>query len=468
MDYKKIDQEDINFLCNICGRDQVILREDILEDFCHDEMPGQFSAPDVMVYVQDTTAVSQILKYANQKKIAVTPRGQGTGLVGGAIPLYGGILLNLSKMNRILELDENNFTLTVEPGVLIMDIYEYVEARGLYYPPNPGEKSASIGGNVSTNAGGMSAVKYGVTRDYVRGLEVVTAEGEVLMLGGKIAKNSSGYSLVQLITGSEGTLAIVTKIILRLIPKPKFLQSLLVPFDNLPTAIKTVPEIFKSKTIPRSIEFMTQDMLNSSEQYLGRRFPDHSGNTYLLLAFDGNSLSEIEKESDQIAELCILNGAKDAFLIDTNERNDAVWKPRSSYLEIIKASTSEIDECDVVVPIDRVAEFVEFAQNLETECGLRIRSMGHAGDGNLHIYALRDQLDQTLWKERIDHLFDRLYSHASEIGGKVSGEHGIGSAKLPYQYQIEGERVMQIMSRIKRAFDPNDILNPGKVVQYTC
>ena len=464
MKYKMIDENDIAFLQDVCGEDRVIRAAELSEDFYHDEMPGQYAAPEVMVYGMNSTEVSLIMHYANQKHIPVTPRGQGTGLVGGAIPLYGGILLNLSRMNRILELDENNLTLTVEPGVLIMDIYEYVEAHGLYYPPNPGEKSASIGGNVSTNAGGMSAVKYGVTRDYVRGLEVVTPEGEVLRLGGKTAKNSSGYSLVQLITGSEGTLAVVTKIILRLVPKPKYMQSLLVPFDNLPAAIKTVPEIIKSKIIPRSIEFMTLDMLNSSEQYLGRRFPDHSGNTYLLLAFDGNSLPEIEKESDQLAELCISHGAKDAFMIDTDERNDAVWKPRSSYLEIIKASTTEIDECDVVVPIDQVAEFVNFAQELEEECGLRIRSMGHAGDGNLHIYALRDQLDQETWKKRIGQLFDRLYSHASEIGGKVSGEHGIGSAKRSYQYQIEGNELMEMMRRIKLAFDPNEILNPGKVI----
>lgn len=464
MKYKMMDESDIAFLQDVCGEDRVIRAQDLSEDFCHDEMPGQFAAPEVMTYVMNSTEVSLIMHYANQKRIPVTPRGQGTGLVGGAIPLYGGILLNLSRMNRILELDENNLTLTVEPGVLIMDIYEYVEARGLYYPPNPGEKSASIGGNIATNAGGMSAVKYGVTRDYVRGLEVVTPEGQVLQLGGKIAKNSSGYSMVQLIAGSEGTLAVITKIILRLIPKPKYMQSLLVPFDNLAAAINTVPKIIKSKIIPRSIEFMTQDMLNSSEQYLGRRFPDHSGNTYLLLAFDGNSLPEIEKDSDQLAELCIQNGAGDAFMIDTSERNDAVWKPRSSYLEIIKASTTEIDECDVVVPIDRVAEFVNFAQGLEEECGLRIRSMGHAGDGNLHIYALRDQLDQSTWKNRTGQLFNHLYSHASEIGGKVSGEHGIGSAKRSYQYQIEGNELMEMMRRIKLAFDPNEILNPGKVI----
>ncbi len=464
MNYKKLDEKDIAFLRDVCGEDRVILGKDIREDFCHDEMEGQSAVPEVMVFVLNATEVSLILYYANQKQIPVTPRGQGTGLVGGAVPIYGGILMNLSKMNRILELDEENFTLTVEPGVLIMDIYDFVEAHDLYYPPNPGEKSASIGGNVATNAGGLSAVKYGVTRDYVRGLEIVTPEGDILEIGGKIAKNSSGYSLVQLVTGSEGTLAVITKIILRLLPKPKVQQSLLVPFQSLSEAIQTVPKIIKTKVIPRSIEFMTQDMLQSSEQYLGRRFPDHTGNAYLLLAFDGNSREEVEKDSDQLAELCLREGAIDAFIIDTDERNEAVWKPRSSYLEIIKASTTDMDECDVVVPISRIADYLEFSRKVEEEAGFRVRSMGHAGDGNLHIYACRDHMDETVWKEKLDEFFTKMYTRAGEIGGKVSGEHGIGLAKRRYQRELEGEDVMRLMRRIKLAFDPNEILNPGKVI----
>lgn len=465
MAYKKIDAADMAFLESVCTKERVTPADQLNADFFHDEMEGISAAPEVMVQALSTREVSEVMKYANENQIPVTVRGQGTGLVGGAVPIFGGILLNLSAMNHILELDEKTFTLTVEPGVLIMDIYEYVEARGLYYPPNPGEKSASIGGNVVTNAGGMSAVKYGVTRDYVRGLELVLPDGSVINVGGKIAKNSSGYSLTQLICGSEGTLAVVTKIILRLIPKPKFQQSLLLPFDDLRTALQTVPKIIQSKIVPRSIEFMTQKMLESSEHYLGRKFPDHSANTYLLLAVDGNSLDEIVKENDQLADLCIANGAKDAFIIDTEERNEAVWKPRSSYLEIIKASTTKIDECDVVVPIDRIAEFVEFAQGLEKECGLRICSMGHAGDGNLHIYACKDQLNDQDWKKRLQQWFDKLYGRAGEIGGKVSGEHGIGIAKIPYQYMIEGDVTMNLMKRIKIAFDPNQILNPGKVIK---
>ncbi len=464
MNYKKIDADDIHFLIQTFGEDHVILQKDLSKDFCHDEMSGIFAAPEVMVEAQNVQEVSDLMKYANQNHIPVTPRGQGTGLVGGSVPIYGGIMLNLSHMNKILELDEKTLTLTVEPGVVLMDIYAYVESHGLYYPPNPGEKSASIGGNISTNAGGMSAVKYGVTRDYVRGLEVVTAEGKILELGGKVAKNSSGYSLVQLITGSEGTLAVITKLILKLIPLPKYQRSLLLPFDNLSDALGNVPEIFKSRIVPRSIEFMTQDMLDGSEKYLGRKFPDHSAGTYLLLTVDGNDLPEIEKECDQLSELSINHGAKDALIIDTDERTEAVWKPRSAYLEIIKASTTEIDECDVVVPLNKIAEFVPFAQSLEKECGIRIRAMGHVGDGNLHIYALRDQLDEKQWKAAVDQFFEKMYGKARAIGGKVSGEHGIGIAKRKYLLESEGEDTLDIMRRIKKAMDPNEILNPGKVI----
>ena len=464
MNYKKVDAADLDALRAIVGPDKVTPGDTLSTDFCHDEMDGVFARPEVMVESQDVNEIAAIMKYANEHHIPVTPRGQGTGLVGASVTVHGGIMLNLSKMNRILELDEETFTLTVEPGVILMDIYAFVEPHGLYYPPNPGEKSASIGGNVSTNAGGMSAVKYGVTRDYVRGLQVVTAEGKILNLGGKIAKNSSGYSLVQLITGSEGTLAVITKIILKLVPLPKYQRSLLLPYDSLPTALQTVPKIIQSRIVPRSIEFMTQDMLKSSEEYLGRKFPDHSAVTYLLLTVDGNSLPEIGDECDQLCDLCIENGAKDALIIDTDERTEAVWKPRSAYLEIIKASTTGIEECDVVVPIPRIAEFVEFAQSLESECGIRVRSMGHAGDGNLHIYLLKDDLSDDEWKKRQQAFFDKVYGRAGEIGGKISGEHGIGIAKRKWFHQNEGEDLISYMRAIKKAVDPNEILNPGKVI----
>ncbi len=250
--------------------------------------------PDIVVKAMSRDEIVEIMKYANNNNIPVTVRGAGTGLVGAAVPILGGILLDLSGMNKILELDEDNLTLTVEPGVLIMEIAKFVEEHDLFYPPDPGEKTATIGGNVSTNAGGMRAVKYGVTRDYVRGMEVVLPSGEVLELGGKVVKNSSGYSLKDLIIGSEGTLGIITKIVLKLLPLPKKVISLLVPFNDLESAIETVPKIIKSKNIPTAIEFMQRDLIISAEEFLGKKFPDNSSNAYLILSFDGNSKEEVE------------------------------------------------------------------------------------------------------------------------------------------------------------------------------
>ena len=272
MNYSKINNEDINFLESLCGKERVFTEERINEDFSHDELSGVSQYPEILVEVSSTEEVSKIMKYASSRNIPVTPRGQGTGLVGGSVAIHGGIMMNMSSMNKIIELDEENLTLTVEPGVLLMEISKFVEEHDLFYPPDPGEKSATIGGNINTNAGGMRAVKYGVTRDYVRGLEVVLADGEVMEFGGKIVKNSSGYSLKDMIVGSEGTLGIVTKAVLRLLPLPQKTISLLIPYPDLAQAIETVPLIIKSKSIPTAIEFMEREVILAAEDFLGKAF----------------------------------------------------------------------------------------------------------------------------------------------------------------------------------------------------
>ena len=296
MQYNKILEDDIMHIKAIVKDDnRIFYGDNINEDYSHDELAFVKVKPELVVKVKSTEEVSLIMKYAYENNIPVTARGSGTGLVGACVALKGGIVIDLSDMNKIIELDEENLTLTVEPGVLLMEISKFVQENDLFYPPDPGEKTATIGGNISTNAGGMRAVKYGVTRDYVRGLEVVTANGEVLNLGGKVVKNSSGYSLKDLIIGSEGTLGIITKAILKLLPLPKKAISLLIPFIDLETAIETVPKIIKSKSVPTAIEFMEGEVIKAAEEYLGKKFPDHSSNAYLLLTFDGNSKEEIEK-----------------------------------------------------------------------------------------------------------------------------------------------------------------------------
>jgi glycolate oxidase len=464
MQYKKIAAQDIGFLKSICSPDRVYSGEEINEDFSHDEMVEYGKhIPEVVVEAVNTLEVSNIMKYANEHNIPVTPRGSGTGLCGGAVAIHGGILLSLAKMNRILEFDEENLTVTVEPGVLLMELAKAAIDKDLMYPPDPGEKSATIGGNVMTNAGGMRAVKYGVTRDYVRGMEVVLPGGEVLELGGKVAKNSSGYSIKDLLIGSEGTLGIVTKLILKLIPLPKKNVSLLIPFDNLDQCIETVPKITKAKVIPTAIEFMQREVIEAAEEYLGKKFPDKSADAYLLLTFDGNSTQEIERIYDDVAKICLDEGAVDVFISDTEERQESIWSARGAFLEAIKSSTPEMDECDVVVPRNKIAEFVKSVNQLEKAHHIRIRSFGHAGDGNLHVYVCKDDLTDDVWHQKLDVVMKEMYDKAHRLKGQVSGEHGIGHAIVPFLKESVGDTHMQLIRSIKGVFDPKNILNPGKV-----
>lgn len=466
MSYNKVSESTIKDIKAIINdEDRVFYGENISEDYSHDELGSIKEMPDVVVKANTTEEVSEIMKYAYEHNIPVTARGSGTGLVGAAVALHKGIVLDLSGMNKILELDEENLTLTVEPGVLLMEIAKFVEENDLFYPPDPGEKTATIGGNISTNAGGMRAVKYGVTRDYVRGLEVVLPNGHVMNLGGKVVKNSSGYSIKDLIVGAEGTLAIITKATLKLLPLPKKAISLLVPFKDLETAIETVPKIIKSKSIPTAIEFMQKEAIVAAEEYLGKKFPDHTSDAYLLLTFDGNSREEIEKDYEKVADICLKEGAIDAFISDTEERQESIWSARGAFLEAIKASTTEMDEVDVVVPRNKVAEFVKYTNELQKEYDIRIKSFGHAGDGNLHIYILRDKLDEKAWNEKLQKVMQCMYDKSKELRGQVSGEHGIGFAKKGYLNESLSDELVGLMKGIKLTFDPKNILNPGKVCE---
>ncbi|MBE6705169.1 MAG: FAD-binding oxidoreductase, partial [Ruminococcaceae bacterium] len=287
--YSKVTLDDIKKLSAILGEDNVIYGDAINPDYSHDELGGIEKMPEVLVRVHSTEEVSEVMKLAYERTIPVTVRGSGTGLVGAAVPIEGGILLETTAMNKIIELDKDTLTVTVQPGVLLMELAAFAEENDFLYPPDPGEKSATIGGNISTNAGGMRAVKYGVTRDYVRALTVVMPNGEIQKLGAKVAKNSSGYSLKDLVVGSEGTLCIITEAVLKLVPLPKVSMSLLVPFPDMKSAIEAVPKIFRSKITPTAIEYMSRDTILFSESYLGKKFPDTKNDAYILLTFDGNT-----------------------------------------------------------------------------------------------------------------------------------------------------------------------------------
>ena len=461
--YNKVTNEDIQKLISIAGEENVICGDSISPDYGHDELGGIEKMPEVLVRVHTTEEISEIMKHASERTIPVTVRGSGTGLVGSAVPVEGGILLETTQMNKILELDQSTLTVTVQPGVLLMELAAFCEENDFLYPPDPGEKSATIGGNISTNAGGMRAVKYGVTRDYVRGLTVVMPNGEIMHLGGKIAKNSSGYSLKDLVVGSEGTLCIITEAILKLVPLPKISVSLLVPFPDMKSAIESVPKIFSSKVTPTAIEYMSRDTILFSESYLGKKFPDTKNDAYILLTFDGNTDMQVEADMKAVADLCLEIGALDAYIVDTEERKKAVWSARGAFLEAIKASTPEMDECDVVVPVNKVDDFIKFTHSLADEMNVRIPSFGHAGDGNLHIYICRDELDDKAWEDVLTRAFERMYKKAEEFGGLVSGEHGIGYAKKEYLKKQYGSGQIELMKGIKSVFDPKNILNPGKI-----
>lgn len=466
MGYKRFDEKDLEFIyCVIGDHERVLYGENINEEYSHDELSDTVSYPDVVVKVTSTEEVSKIMKYAYDNNIPVTPRGSGTGLVGASVPMEKGIMIDTSLINHVLELDEENLTITVEPGVLLMELAAYVEEKDFFYPPDPGEKSATIGGNISTNAGGMRAVKYGVTRDYVRGLEVVLPNGTVVNLGGKVVKNSTGYALKDLMIGSEGTLGIITKATLKLLPLPKKAISLLIPFPSLERAIRTVPLIVKSKSIPTAIEFMQREVILDAEKYLGKKFPDSSADAYLLLKFDGNSTEEIENAYDNVAKICLEQGALDIFISDTSEREESIWKARGAFLEAIKGSTTYMDEVDVVVPRNRVNDMVEYIHNLYKEVDVRIKSFGHAGDGNLHAYILRDNLSEEEWNKKMKDAMEKIYGKARELEGQVSGEHGVGYAKKEYLLKSMDPALIEIMAGIKKAFDPKNILNPHKIFQ---
>ena len=463
MPYNRVGEEDIEKLRGMVGEDRFFAGVEINQDYAHDELGGIESMPEVLLRVKSTEEVSEIMKYAHEHTIPAVVRGSGTGLVGGAVALKGGIMIETTLMNRVIELDEDNLTLTVQPGMLLMELADYVQKQGFFYPPDPGEKSATIGGNISTNAGGMRAVKYGVTRDYVRGLTVVLPDGKIMHLGGKVVKNSSGYSLKDLVIGSEGTLCIVTEAILKLLPLPSYSVSLLVPFRTMEEAIGVVPKIIRSSVTPTAVEYMTRDTILYAEEYLGKKFPDTKSSAYILLTFDGMSRQHVEDEYTVVAEDLLKEGAQDVFLVDTDERKDSVWKARGAFLEAIKASAKEMDECDVVVPRDRVDDFINYTHEVAEKYKMRIPSFGHAGDGNLHIYLCRDEDDHAAWRKKTEDVFKDLYGKAKEMGGLVSGEHGIGFAKKGYLHEMYGDAEIELMKRIKEAFDPEMILNPGKI-----
>ena len=429
-------------------------------EFLSDTLGRRKGEASALVFAKSTEEVSKLLQYAHANRIPVTPRGAGTNLVGSTVPVDGGIILELSQMNRILELDTETMTITVEPGLLLQDLQAYVEEHNLFYPPDPGEKASSIGGNISTNAGGMRAVKYGVTRDYVRGLEVVTADGTVLTVGGKNVKDASGLSLKHLYIGSEGTLAVITKCILKVIPKPETSLSILVPYPDLTTGIGSVLNILRADANPTAVEFMERNVVRVGEDFSGVRYPCPEAGSYILLTFDGRE-GEVAASAERIQALALSSGALDyIFLTDPQQAAD-IWKVRGALVKAVEA-VSEQEPVDIVVPINRTAEFIGYINQLEQSSGMRMVSFGHAGDGNVHLCVVRGHRDEATWQKELHANMDKAYHKAYELGGIASGEHGIGISKRRYFLRETHWENLRAMNQIKDALDPLHILNDKK------
>ena len=453
----QIDQQALRAL--ISDEDRLLFRP-IPPEYQTDALGRLRGEAGALAFPLSAQEVSGILAYAHAHRIPVTPRGAGTNLVGSTVPLQGGIILDLSRMNRILELDRDTMTVTVEPGILLQDLQAYVESEGLFYPPDPGEKASSIGGNISTNAGGMRAVKYGVTRDSVRGLEAVLPDGTILNVGGKQVKDASGLSLKHLLIGSEGTLAVITRCVLRLLPKPKASVSVLVPYADLNTGIRSVLTILQADANPTAVEFMERKVVALGEAFSGVRYHCPEAGSYILLTFDGRE-NEVEANLERVRTLALENGALDYTVLRDPGQAADIWRVRGALVKAVEA-VSEQEPVDIVVPISRTAEFIRFVNELEASSGVRMVSFGHAGDGNVHLCVVRGDRDEETWERELHAVMDQAYAEAYRLGGVASGEHGIGVSKRRYFLRESRAENLAVMNQIKNALDPLHILNDQK------
>ena len=469
--YKKVDQDIKEKLGKIVGKKNLTFDPEKMEDYSHDEFSLKEIAkmPELVIKPRTTEEVAEILRLANEEMVPVTPRGGATGMAGGCVPFYGGIVLSLENMNRILEVDLNNQMAVVEAGVTLSEFYKAVEDAGLFFPPHPGEESAMIGGVVATNAGGARAVKYGVIRNYVRGLEVVLPEGSVIRLGGKLMKSSTGYSLLNLIIGSEGTLGIVTEATIQLMPSPQVTRSLIIPYDELEKAIETVPFLIRKKILPLAVEFVPKDVIQITEKFLKKRWPCSQGSTHLLIILDASSEDEIDRLSEAVAEICLEKGALDVYVADNPKKQEEVLDIRSKIYEAIKAQT--LDILDIVIPRAEIARHVKKIQEVSEKYKIWLPTFGHAADGNVHTHIMAARfedekiipLPEEEWNTKLEKVREELYKDCKSRGGVISGEHGIGIVKKSYLSYVLDEETIKLMKGIKKHFDPQNILNPGKI-----
>lgn len=465
MAFKKITSVDIAYFQSVDGIKAVQTDAEALENCSSDETEDLHYLPEVVIQPLTVAAISAVMAYCNEQNIPVTPRGAGTGLSGGALPVYGGVVLDMKGFNKLIHLDTRNLQVTVEPGMITQELQDLLKAAGLFYPPDPASKgSCFIGGNVAENSGGPRAVKYGVVKDYVLNLEIVLPDGEVMWTGANVLKNATGYNLTQLIVGSEGTLGIITKIVLRLIPAVQHDVLMLVPFRKAVAACEAVNAIFMAGYTPSAMEFMERDALEWSMRYTqatGISLPDDI-EAHLLIEVDGNNMDVLYKEMEAIAAIVQRFDIDEILFADTHEQKQMLWTLRRKVGEAVK-SNSIYKEEDTVVPRAELPQLLSIIKKLGREYGFQSVCYGHAGDGNLHVNIVKGSMSDEDWNNKLTDGIRKLFAEVVRLGGTISGEHGIGLVQKSYMDIAFNNRQLQIMRSIKQLFDPKGILNPGKI-----
>jgi glycolate oxidase len=466
--YGAITADIINAFKAIIGNQYVVTDEESFAKYGKDETENLFFAPEVVVKPRTTEEISAILKICNKEILAVTPRGAGTGLSGGALPHLGGVLLSTERLNTILEIDEKNFQVTTEPGVITEVLQNTVKEKGLFYPPDPASKgSCFIGGNIAESSGGPKAVKYGVVKDYVLNLEVVLATGEIMWTGSNVLKNATGYNLTQLMVGSEGTLGIVTKIVLRLIPAPKFDLLMLVPFRSVEQAGEAVSTIFKAGFLPSALELVEINALTIVSKFIGVSAIPVTPDTeaHLIIETDGNNMDTLMEDMEAIATLLQQFDIGEIYFADDAQQKAELWKLRRKVAEAVKLVGYTIEE-DTVVPRAALPALIRGVKKLGKEQDFEVVCYGHAGDGNLHIRVKKEGIPNSHNIPEMTKILRSMFILVKSLGGTISGEHGIGLIQKPYMDIVFTDTQFRLMKAIKLAFDPNQILNKGKIFDF--
>jgi glycolate oxidase len=462
--YRKVDETVIGTLVSLFGQDSVSCDPEVVLRYSKDETTEAAGLGEVVVKPRSTRDVSRLLLFAADSSIPVTPRGGGTGVTGGAIPAVGGIVLSLERMCRIIEIDTDNLMAVVQPNVITGDLARAAAEHGLFYPPDPASiDSCAIGGNVAEGAGGPCAVRYGTTKDYVTGLEVVFPDGSVSRLGGKVVKNATGYNLIGLMIGSEGTLGVITEVTVRLLPVPLYSVDLLVPFGDLVAASRAVSAIIRSRIIPTAIEFLEREAILLAQRFLGKEIPFVDAGAQLLIRLDGDEKSEVDRLMERLWETVRTAGALDMIVAEGTATRDRLWEGRRCIREAVVAEGKVKCGEDVVVPRSRIPDFVQRAREHLAGVGMASVFFGHAGDGNIHVELMKKELSARQWEERLPIAREGLYRIARELGGLITGEHGIGMIRREYLSASLDPAQVRVMRRVKEALDPKGILNPGKI-----